>query len=204
MKIETKTQLEHQLHNNAMERIKDRIHERMQERIKHHHHKNQIKDKQSKYLRTNNTNYAEHLINKTNRTALKLNKENIHHAAKITDFGEFPNRTHHEAMWDVAIDKWTRNWNFYREKLTESILPQLKIHHKRRKRQTDIELIESTGQNANRSATVPQDIFIEPYDCDVEEISNAKYYELNKISTCKLKPLDLDLTKTEVQLLSKE
>ena len=44
----------------------------------------------------------------------------------------------------------------------------------------------------------PQDIFIEHYDCDAEEITNVKYYELNKISTCNFKPLDLDMTKTEV------
>ena len=37
MKIETKTQLEHRLHNSVKERIKDRIHEQMPERIKHHH-----------------------------------------------------------------------------------------------------------------------------------------------------------------------
>ena len=45
--------------------------------------------------------------------------------------------------------------------------------------------------------------FIEHYDCDAEEITNVKYYELNKISTSKFKQLDLDMTKTEVQLLSK-
>ena len=106
----------------------------MQEQIKHHHHKNQIKDKHSKYLRTNNTNYTEHLNNKTNKTTLKLYKENIHHEAKITELGEFPNSTDYEAMWDIAIDKWTRNWNFYREKLTESILSQLNIHHKQQKK----------------------------------------------------------------------
>ena len=44
---------------------------------------------------------------------------------------------------------------------------------------------------------------MEHYDCDAEENTNVKYYELNKISICKFKPLDLDMTKTEVQLLSK-
>ena len=75
--------------------------------------------------------------------------------------------------------------------------------NKKRKRQTQIGFVELTGQNINGSATGPQDIFIEHYDCDAEEITNVKYYELNKISTCKFKPLDLDMTKTEVQLLSK-
>ena len=44
---------------------------------------------------------------------------------------------------------------------------------------------------------------MEHYDCDVDEISSVKYYELSKISTCKFKPLDLEMTKTEVKLLSK-
>ena len=44
--------------------------------------------------------------------------------------------------------------------------------------------------------------FIKHYECDVDEISNVKYYELNKISACKFKPMDLEMTKTEVQLFS--
>ena len=106
-------------------------------------------------------------------------------------------------MWNIAIGKWRRNWNFYRGKLTDSIISQFNINQKRPKRQTNIEFIELTGQNANGSATGPQHIFIEHYDCDVEEISNVKYYGLKKISTCKFKPLDLEMTKTEAQLLSK-
>ena len=74
------------------------------------------------------------------------------------------------------------------------------MNNKRQKRQTNIDL---TGQNINGSATGPEDIVIEHYDCDVDEISNVKYYELNKISTCKFKSMDLEMTKTEVQLLSK-
>ena len=106
-------------------------------------------------------------------------------------------------MWEIAIDKWTRNWNFYRERLTDSILNKFDSNNKRQKRQTQIDFVELTGQNINGSATGPQDIFIEHYDCDAEEITNVKNYELNKISACKFKPLDLDMTKTEVQLLSK-
>ena len=103
-------------------------------------------------------------------------------------------------MWEIAIEKWTRNWNFHRERLTDSILGKFGLNSKR---QTKIDFVELTGQNINGSATGPQDIFIEHYDCDAEEITNVKYYELNKISTCEFKPLDLDMTKTEVQLLSK-
>ena len=154
----------------------------MQELIKPHHHQNKTKDKHSKHFRTINTKYTEHLNNTTNKTTLKLYNENIHHEAKITEIEEFPNNTDYEAIWDIAIDKWTRNWNFYRKKLTESILSNLNIHHKRQKRQTNIELIELTGEKANGSATGPQDIFIEHYDCAVEEISYVKYYEPNKNS----------------------
>ena len=106
-------------------------------------------------------------------------------------------------MWEIGIDKRTRNWNFYRERLSDSILNKFNMNNKRQKRQTQIDFVELTGQNINGSATGPQDIIIEHYDCDAEEITNVNYYELNKISTCKFKPLDLDMTKTEVQSLSK-
>ena len=106
-------------------------------------------------------------------------------------------------MWEIAIDKWTRNWNIYKEQLTDNILSKFNLHHKRQRRQTNIDSIELTGQIINGSATGPQDIFIEHYDCDVEEISNVKYYELKKISTCKFKPLDLEMNTAEIKLLSK-
>ena len=106
-------------------------------------------------------------------------------------------------MWDIAIAKWTRNWNYYSEKLTDSILSNLRSNHKLERCQTKIDLIELSSHNANSSVTGPQDIFIEHYDCDVDEIRNVKHYELNKISTRKFKPLDLEMTKTEMQLLSK-
>ena len=77
------------------------------------------------------------------------------------------------------------------------------MNNEKQKRQTKIDFVELKGQNINSSATKPQDIFIEHYDCDAEEITNVKYYELNIISTCKFKPLDLEMTKTQVQLLSK-
>ena len=80
-------------------------------------------------------------------------------------------------MWEIAIDKWTRNWNFYRERLTDIILEKVGMNNKRQKRQTKIDFVELAGQNINGSATGPQDIFIEYYDCDAEEITNVKYYE---------------------------
>ena len=83
-------------------------------------------------------------------------------------------------MWEITIDKWTRNWNFYTEQLTDNILNKVDMNNKRHKRPTQIDFVELTGQNINGSATGPQDIFIEHYDYDAEEITNVKYYELNK------------------------
>ena len=122
---------------------------------------------------------------------------------KIEELNNFKNNSDYEAMWEIAIDKWTRNGNFYRERLTDSIFNKFDMNNKRHKRQTQIDFVELKGQNINGSAAGPQDIFIEHYGCDAEEITNFEYYELNKISTCKFKPLDLNMTKTEVQLLSK-
>ena len=56
-------------------------------------------------------------------------------------------------MWEIAIDKWTRNWNFYREKLTDSKLENFGLNNKSQKRQTKIDFVELTGQNINGSAT---------------------------------------------------
>ena len=135
---------------------------------------------------------------------MKANNNSQHfNNTKIKELDDFKNSSDYEAMWEMAIDKWTRNLNFYREQLTDSMLEKFGMKNKRQKRQTNIDFVELKGQNTNGSATGPQDIFIEHYDCDAEEITNVKFYELNKISTCKLQPLDLDMTKTEVQLLPK-
>ena len=184
MKIETKLQLEQRLKDNAKHRIKDLINERMNIHIEQLKQKNRTR---------NGTNTFTNKFKHINKYKHYINIDNI---TNIND-------TDYEAMWETAIDQWTRNWNFYTERLTDSILNKFNLNTKRQKRQTNIDFIELTGQNINGSATGPQDIFIEHYDCDAEEITNVKYYELNKISTCKFKPLDLDMTKTEVQLLSK-
>ena len=105
-------------------------------------------------------------------------------------------------MWEIAIDKWTRNWNFYREQLTDNILSKFNL---------DKNTTTASNRRLNRVNRTEYKCFrnwttrylIEHYDCDVEEISNVNYYELSKISTCKLKPLDLEMNTAEVQLLSK-
>ena len=136
-----------------------------------------------------------------NQKSINTNPQHFN-KTKIEELDNFKNSSDYEAMWEIAIDKWTRNWNLYRERLTDSILEKFGMNNKGQKRQTKIDFVELTGQNINGSATGPQDIFIEHYDSDAEEITNVKYYKLNKISTCKFKPLDLDMTKTIIESTS--
>ena len=200
MKIETKIELEHRLHERVKKRLKDRINEKMNERLKYFQNKNKTLDKH-----TNNSQnkYTEKINNGTNHVNFKNYPDQIADNTKIKELEKFTNSSDYEAMWEIAIDKWTRRWNFYRKQLTNSILDKFNMNNKSQKRQTKVDFVELPGQNINGSATGPQDIFIEHYDCDAEEITNVKYYELNKISTSKFKPLVLVITKTEVQLLSK-
>ena len=41
------------------------------------------------------------------------------------DLKELTNSTDYEQMWEIAIDKRTRNWNFYREQLTDSLFRKI-------------------------------------------------------------------------------
>ena len=75
--------------------------------------------------------------------------------------------------------------------------------HKRSRRIIDKNLQPSNSTITAGSPTGPQDIFVEHYDWEINEISNIKYYELNKISTCTFRPMDLEMEKTVVQLLSR-
>ena len=204
MKGETKIQMEQRLKNEARQRIKDRINEKMEIQIKHFKNKN--KTKNDKAINNYHTIHQQKYDN-LQHYVFHQNHTNTHpkyfNNTKIEELNNFKNNSDYEAMWEIAIDKWTRNWNFYRERLTDSLLEKFGMNNKRQKRQTKIDFVELKGQNINGSATGPQDIFIEHYDCYAEEITNVKYYELNKISPCKFKPLDLDMTKTEVQLISK-
>ena len=203
MKVETKIQMEQRLKNEARQRIKDRINEKMELQIKHFKNKN--KTRNDKAINNYHTFHQQkhdnlqHCVFQNHTSTYPKYFNNT----KIEELNSFENNSDYEAMWEIAIDKWTRNWNFYRERLTDSILNKFNLNSKRQKRQTQVDFVELTGQNIKGSATGPQDIIIEHYDWDAEEITNVKYYELNKISTCTFKPLDLDMTKTEVQLLLK-
>ena len=161
----------------------------LNERIKYFQNKTKTLNKHSNNLPSNYTgklnNLTGHIIHNHNHTNFRSYPEYFTYNTNIKELEEFKNSTDYKAMWEVAIDKWTRNWNLGREQLTDSILSKFNLNNEIQKRQTNIDL---TGRNINGSANGPQDIFIEHYDCDVDEISNVKYYELNKISTCKFKP----------------
>ena len=202
MKIDTQIQSKYKIQNKLREHIKDRINDRIEKQMKNIKNKNKINIHTSNTIERTNFNKLMKNVS-DHQTELTADPNSIKDIYNNTAFKNFKNSSDYEEMWNIAIDKWTRNWNFYREHLTNSILEKIQLNNKRQKRQTKEDYIELTGQNINGSAIGPQDIFIEHYDCDAEENTNVKYYELNKISTCKFKPLDLDMTKTEVQLLSK-
>ena len=199
MKIDTEIESQYRLKQKIRKQIKERIQEQMNTYSQDNNKTktdilNVTEDKKFNKL-------MDHVFN--NNTKFKISKYELPVSYTIPELENFKNSTDYEQMWDIAIDKWTRNWNFYEEQVTDSILEKFQMNDKRTKRQTQEDYVKLTGQNVNGSAIGPQDIFIEHYDCDAEEITNVKYYELNKISTCKFKPLDLEMTKTEVQLLSK-
>ena len=202
MKIDTEIRSRYKTKQNIKEQIKEHIQERMEKHMESLQEKNRIKTNNINVTDQDNFNkLMDHVFDNTTKFETKMYKLPSKYTSP--DLKEFTNSTDYEQMWEIAIDKWTRNWNFYREQLTDSILEKFQLNNKRNKRQTKKDYVELKGQNINGSAVGPQDIFIEHYDCDAEEITNVKYYELNKISTCKFKPLDLEMTKTEVQLLSK-
>ena len=69
--------------------------------------------------------------------------------------------------------------------------------HRRSRRIIDKNLQTNVNNLSTAPTTGPKDIFIEHYDCEINEISNVKYYELNEISTCKFKPVELRWRKQE-------
>ena len=137
MKIETKLQLEQRLKNDARQRIKDRINEKMEIQIKYFQNKNKTKNaKSTSHLHTSDqqrhNNLQNHVFN--NNTNIRTNQQYFNHNTKIEELENF-NSSDYETIWEIAIDKWTRNWNFYRERLTNSILEKFGMNNKRQKRQ---------------------------------------------------------------------
>ena len=91
MKIEAKIELEHRLHERVKQRLKDRINDRMNERIMYFQNKNKTLNNVTKYK--NFKNYPEYFPQSTT----------------IKQLEEFKNSSDFDAMWEIAIDNWTRN-----------------------------------------------------------------------------------------------
>ena len=104
----------------------------------------------------------------------------------------------------ALIESYSRNHNIPQPAIT-TFTNETKHNktHKRSRRIIDKNLKPSNNTISTGPPTGPQDIFVEHYDCEINEISNVKYYELNKISTCTFKPMDLEMEKTGLQLLSR-
>ena len=153
MKIDTEIRSKYKTKQNIREQIQEHIQERMEKHMERLQKKNKIK--------TNNINGTD----QDNFNTTKFDMEIYKLPSKYTspDLKELTNSTDYEQMWEIAIDKWTRNWNFYREQLTDSILEKFQLNNKRNKRQTQEDYVELKGQNINGSAVGPQDIFIERY-----------------------------------------
>ena len=66
-----------------------------------------------------------------NQIEITADSNSIQDNYNITELENFQNSSDYEEMWNIAIDKWTRNWNFYREHLTNSILEKSQLNNKR-------------------------------------------------------------------------
>ena len=159
MKIETQIQSQHKLQNRIREQIKNRINERMEKHIKNFQNKNKTKTNISNITERENFNkLMDHVF--SNETKYKTDPKLFTYNYNTQELEDFKTSSDYEQMWEIAIDKWTRNWNFYRQHLTDSILEKFQLNKKRQKRQTQEDYVELTGQNINGSAIGPQDIFL--------------------------------------------
>ena len=117
MKVETKIQMEQSLKNEARQRIKGRINEKMEIQIKHFKNKNKTRNDKAinNYHAFHQQKFdnLQHYVNHQNHTNTHPKYFNN---TKIEELNNFKNNSDYEAMWEIAINKWTRNWNFYRER----------------------------------------------------------------------------------------
>ena len=133
MKVETKIQVEQRLKSDARERITDRINKKMEIQIKRFQNKNKTRNEKdiNKFQAIDQQKYRnlQHTVINNN---IKFNTNPQHfNNTKIEELDDFKNSSNYEAMWEIAMDKWTRKWNFYRERLTDSILENFGMNNKR-------------------------------------------------------------------------
>ena len=132
MKIDTQIQSQYKIQDKLKEHIKDRINERMEKQIKNIKNKNKIKIHTSNPIERENFNNLKKHVSE-NQTELTADSNSIKNIYNNTALENFKNSSDYEEMWNIAIDKWTRNWNFYREHLTNSILEKFQLNNKRQK-----------------------------------------------------------------------
>ena len=110
MKIDTEIRSRYKTKQNIREQIKEHIQERMEKHMESLQKKNRIK--------TNNINVTDQdnfnkLMDHVSNNITKFETGIYELPSKYTspDLKEFTNSTDYEQMWEIAIDKWTRNWN---------------------------------------------------------------------------------------------
>ena len=149
MKKESQIELEKRINNKVKQRIKDRINERMKVHIKNFENRNKTRNityaKTNRQNKHNYSNYTQYIFNNTNKS------QYLNYNTDIEKLEKFKNSSHYEAMWEIAIDKWTQNWNFYKEQLTDNILTKFNMNNKRQKRQTQIDFVELTTRYIQRT-----------------------------------------------------
>ena len=158
MKIDTEIRSKYKIKQNIREQIKEHIQERIEKHIENFQKKNKTKTNNINVTDQDNFNkLMDHVFN--NKTKFETEIYELPPKYTSPDLTEFKNSTDYEQIWEIAIDNWTRNWNFFREQLTDSILEKFQLNNKRNKRQTKGDYVELKGQNINGSAVGPQDIF---------------------------------------------
>ena len=99
----------------------------MEIQIKHFKNKNKTRtEKCTKNLHTTDHEKYNNLQHHVYYNSTKASSNSKHFPnTKIEELNNLENSSDYEAMWEITIDKWTRNWKFYRERLTDSILEKL-------------------------------------------------------------------------------
>ena len=143
MKIDTQIQSHYKIQNKLKEHIKDSINERMEKHINKIKNKNKIKIHIPNTMESENFNKLMNHVS-DNHTELTTDTNSINVIYNNTALENFKNSSDYKEMWNLAIDKWTKNWNFYSEHLTNSILEKFQLNNKREKRQTKEDYIELT------------------------------------------------------------
>ena len=108
MKIDTQKQSQYKIQNKLKEHIKDRINEKMEKHIKNIKNKSKIKIHTSNTIERENFNKLMKYVS-DNQTELTADSNTINDIYNNTALENFKNSSDYEEMWNIAIDKWSRN-----------------------------------------------------------------------------------------------